>query len=677
MTDLLLPAVDGLGTTPPAPAHPRRTPYLDFDVPYAVATYRRLAAALPGTALHYAVKANPDPTLLAALARLGLPVRRGQPGRDHRRPDGRRRAGRPRLLQPGQAARGRPVRRPARRRAVRRRLPRRGRQGRRGGARRRRAVPAGHLGRRVGLAAVAQVRLLDRRGRRDPARRGAARPAGRRGLLPRRLPAARPRGLGRPDRARPPRSSRRCARTGSTRGCSTSAAASRPGSTTAARHRRRTAPRSSGTWPPRSATAGRPRSPSPAAGSPRTPACWSPPWSASCTAPAPAGSSSTPASSPGWWRPSTRRSATRSPPTCPARPARACSPARPATAPTCSTSDAMVELPLALAEGDQVRFHCAGAYTATYSTVGLQRLRAAADRRPRLIAAPRSRPVRAAARGVRLRLGRHRAALAAAAGPGLGPVRRRPARGLGRRPGRRGPDGAVRPAVVGGRLAGRPRPPRPAGARDDGAAAGVPGAAGGRASPATTSGSAWSRPRWRSRPGRRPTRRSRPRCPRLAGGDRAPGHRAAGHHRGVGLGRRPGARRAAARRSRCGPGPCWSPSALAALGLACSTGDHDPGPGGEGARRGGRDAARGAALPRRRSARWRGRAAQPGRHRHRRGAAAAEPRRLGARRRGLRGRDGLPRLRRAGRAAAGPAGARATGTRGLVALAGAVLRGRR
>ena len=71
MTELLLPAVDGLGTTPPAPAQPRPTPYLDFDVPYAVATYRRLAAALPGTALHYAVKANPDPTLLAALAGSG------------------------------------------------------------------------------------------------------------------------------------------------------------------------------------------------------------------------------------------------------------------------------------------------------------------------------------------------------------------------------------------------------------------------------------------------------------------------------------------------------------------------------------------------------------------------------------------------------------------------------
>ena len=43
--------------------------------------------------------------------------------------------------------------------------------------------------------------------------------------------------------------------------------------------------------------------------------------------------------------------------------------------PTCDSADvlyqdAMAELPLALAEGDQVRFQCAGAYTATYSTVG-------------------------------------------------------------------------------------------------------------------------------------------------------------------------------------------------------------------------------------------------------------------------------------------------------------------
>jgi hypothetical protein len=47
MTDLLLPALDGLGTPPLAPAHTRHTPYLDFDVSYAVVTYRRLDAALP------------------------------------------------------------------------------------------------------------------------------------------------------------------------------------------------------------------------------------------------------------------------------------------------------------------------------------------------------------------------------------------------------------------------------------------------------------------------------------------------------------------------------------------------------------------------------------------------------------------------------------------------------
>jgi ornithine decarboxylase len=47
------------------------TPYLALDVPAAVTRFRRLAAALPGTAVHYAVKANPDPTLLAALAAAG------------------------------------------------------------------------------------------------------------------------------------------------------------------------------------------------------------------------------------------------------------------------------------------------------------------------------------------------------------------------------------------------------------------------------------------------------------------------------------------------------------------------------------------------------------------------------------------------------------------------------
>jgi ornithine decarboxylase len=77
MTDLLLPttpaAVDGLGTRPATDTrtYTRPTPYLDLDVPHAVSTYRRLAAALPGTTLYYAVKANPDPVLLAALAAAG------------------------------------------------------------------------------------------------------------------------------------------------------------------------------------------------------------------------------------------------------------------------------------------------------------------------------------------------------------------------------------------------------------------------------------------------------------------------------------------------------------------------------------------------------------------------------------------------------------------------------
>ncbi len=67
-----------LETARPLPEQraPRRlpvaeTPYLVLDVPAAVTRFRRLGAALPGTAVHYAVKANPDPGLLAALAAAG------------------------------------------------------------------------------------------------------------------------------------------------------------------------------------------------------------------------------------------------------------------------------------------------------------------------------------------------------------------------------------------------------------------------------------------------------------------------------------------------------------------------------------------------------------------------------------------------------------------------------
>ncbi len=56
----------------PVDASPRRaTPYLRLDVASAVARFRRLASALPGTDIHYAVKANPEPALLAALHAAG------------------------------------------------------------------------------------------------------------------------------------------------------------------------------------------------------------------------------------------------------------------------------------------------------------------------------------------------------------------------------------------------------------------------------------------------------------------------------------------------------------------------------------------------------------------------------------------------------------------------------
>ncbi|CUR57347.1 putative lysine/ornithine decarboxylase [metagenome] len=55
----------------PTAAGRRTTPYLMLDVPLAVERYQQLAAVLPATAVHYAVKANPDRVLLAALARAG------------------------------------------------------------------------------------------------------------------------------------------------------------------------------------------------------------------------------------------------------------------------------------------------------------------------------------------------------------------------------------------------------------------------------------------------------------------------------------------------------------------------------------------------------------------------------------------------------------------------------
>ena len=57
--------------TASAPAPETITPRLELHVPTALARLRQLRAALPGTAIHYAVKANPHPVLLRALVAAG------------------------------------------------------------------------------------------------------------------------------------------------------------------------------------------------------------------------------------------------------------------------------------------------------------------------------------------------------------------------------------------------------------------------------------------------------------------------------------------------------------------------------------------------------------------------------------------------------------------------------
>lgn len=63
------------------PEPPRATtPRLELSVGTALTRYLRLASALPGTAIHYAVKANPHPVLLRALAQVGCHFDVASPG---------------------------------------------------------------------------------------------------------------------------------------------------------------------------------------------------------------------------------------------------------------------------------------------------------------------------------------------------------------------------------------------------------------------------------------------------------------------------------------------------------------------------------------------------------------------------------------------------------------------
>ena len=204
------------------------TPRLELHVPTAVTRFRQLSAALPGTSVHYAVKANPHPDLLRALVAAGASFDVASPAEVRAcleagaRPDDLVYSNPIKLRADILESAGLGVRlfvvdSPEETRKV--------ADAAAGTSVLCRIVTSGT---RLGLAALAQVRLLDRRGRDRPAARRGAGPRPGRGVLPRRLPAARPVGLGRPDRgiltglrrAAPPRGCRR--------GCSTWAAASRP-----------------------------------------------------------------------------------------------------------------------------------------------------------------------------------------------------------------------------------------------------------------------------------------------------------------------------------------------------------------------------------------------------------------------------------------------------------------
>ena len=154
------------------------------------------AKALPDTRVFYAVKANPAPEILKLLGRARLLLRRRLGERDGSRA-GRRRHARPHLLRQHHQERERDRRRlRARRHAVCRRLRGRGREGRARRARQPRDLPHPLRRHRLGMAAVAQVRLRAGLRRRHPGARAPARAGAARHLVPRRLAAAQHRSLG-------------------------------------------------------------------------------------------------------------------------------------------------------------------------------------------------------------------------------------------------------------------------------------------------------------------------------------------------------------------------------------------------------------------------------------------------------------------------------------------------
>ena len=315
------------------------TPRLELSVGTAVTSY--LAAGVSPARHRDPLRGEGQPApRAAARARAGrLPLRRREPGRGAGRARGRaprhptsctptrsRAATTSRRRTPSGCGCSSSTRRG---RSPRSRMPRRGRRCSCGSS-----PPASGsdwpLSRKYGCSVEEAVASS---GRRSP----RARP-GRR-LVPRRVAAARPAGVGARRSRRRHGCSTRCGRTASTRGCSTSAAGSPPPSTASAppvadygaaidAHltdgvRRRPAADARRAGPRRRRGCRHGRHERRRGRRPR----------AAC-----AGSSSTPGCSPGWSRPSTRRSATASRrPGWAGRAGRACSPGRPATAPTCCT----------------------------------------------------------------------------------------------------------------------------------------------------------------------------------------------------------------------------------------------------------------------------------------------------------------------------------------------------
>ena len=338
----------------------------------AVTRYRRLGAALPGTRLHYAVKANPEPALLAALARAGSRFDVASPAEVVAALE----AG----AAPGDLVYSHPVKRRAdiafaARLGVRLFVVDSLDETHKVAA----TAPGASVLCRISTSGAGADWSLARKFGCPPHAGGAPAPHRRRhGLDAGRAsastsaPSSGTRGPGtRPSRPPPGCSRPSASRTTRSPGCWTSAAASPPTSRAAALRWLPTARRSSGSCAGTSAPTVRRPSPSRDGPSSPTPGRWSRRWSRSSGAARPAGCILDAGVFTGLVETLDEAIRYRLRTSADGGPTGPCVLA----GPTCDSTDVLyeqvpVQLPLALAEGDTVRLLSAGAYTTCYSTVG-------------------------------------------------------------------------------------------------------------------------------------------------------------------------------------------------------------------------------------------------------------------------------------------------------------------